>query len=236
MTYTTTYHRHIDGLRAISVLSVIFYHFGQPLFSGGYVGVDIFFVISGFLITKLILSELENTGTFNFKRFYIRRMRRLIPALLATLVGSLLCAAILYSPEQLSAFGKSLSSAILSVSNILFWTESGYFDADSHLKPLLHTWSLSVEEQFYLFWPAILVFFIGAQRNHSKIIYTLLFIGFFSFILNAIWVNGNFDSDYKSTIFYLTPFRIFELTLGALAIFIASRLPSGTCQPGVAIF
>lgn len=220
MTAATKYQRHIDGLRAISVLSVIFYHFGSSTFSGGYVGVDVFFVISGFLITRLILNEIDDTGDFNFKRFYIRRMRRLFPALLATLACSLVCAIVLFSPEQFQAFGKSLAAAIFSVSNILFWSESGYFDADSHLKPLLHTWSLSVEEQFYLFWPAMLWLFTRKSKYYLRA-YVLGAIGIASLSLNHVWVVGNFDTEYASSIFFLTPFRIFELTLGAMAIFVA---------------
>jgi len=225
MTASTKYQSHIDGLRGISVLSVIFFHFGQTTFGGGFVGVDVFFVISGFLITRLILEEIDDTGGFDFKRFYIRRMRRLFPALLATLVVSLVFAIVLFSPERFQEFGRSFAAAALSVSNILFWTESGYFDADSHLKPLLHTWSLSVEEQFYLFWPALLWIITQKTKCYLRA-YMLGAIGIISLTLNHIWVVGNFDAEYASTIFYLTPFRIFELALGAMAIFVVPLFAS----------
>ncbi|RLA49202.1 MAG: hypothetical protein DRQ97_01665 [Gammaproteobacteria bacterium] len=224
MSNSYKYQRHIDGLRAVAVLSVVFYHFDLPSFGGGFVGVDVFFVISGYLITKLITEEISQTGDFDFKRFYIRRMRRLFPALAVTFLASLILATALFSPERFQAFGRSLSAAVFSVSNILFWTESGYFDADSHLKPLLHTWSLSVEEQFYLIWPALLWFF--AQRSGSgSQFYVLAIVGVGSFGLNYLWVSGHFDAQYASTIFYLTPFRIFELVIGAMAIFAAPLFP-----------
>jgi peptidoglycan/LPS O-acetylase OafA/YrhL len=219
------YQRHIDGLRAVAVLCVVFYHYGQSVFSGGFVGVDVFFVISGYLISNLILGELSDTGDFNFKRFYIRRIRRLFPALVVTLTLSLIFSVALFSPEQLQNYGRSLAAAVFSVSNIQFWLESGYFDNDSHLKPLLHTWSLSVEEQFYLFWPAILWFFARGS-NQLRQFLVLATLGGASFGLNYFWVHGQFDSEFNSTIFYLTPFRIFELVLGGMAIFVRRLVPS----------
>jgi peptidoglycan/LPS O-acetylase OafA/YrhL len=224
MSSSQKYQRHIDGLRAVAVLSVIFYHFGQTTFSGGFVGVDVFFVISGYLITGLILNEIQQTGSFRFGRFYIRRMRRLFPAMAVTFLVTAVVAANLFSPEAFQAFGRSLAAAVFSVSNILFWTESGYFDADSHHKPLLKTWSLSVEEQFYLIWPALLWLF---TRNRGQLarFCVLATAGLASFWLNHLWVTGQFDAQYASAIFYLTPFRIFELVIGAMALFIAPWLP-----------
>jgi peptidoglycan/LPS O-acetylase OafA/YrhL len=214
------YQRHVDGLRAVAVLCVVFYHLGHRWFRGGYVGVDVFFVISGFLITRLILDEIYDTSSFSFKRFYIRRMRRLFPALSATLVVSLGLAIALFSPEQFQRFGRSLAAAALSVSNVLFWTESGYFDVDSHLKPLLHTWSLGVEEQFYLFWPAFL-WLVTRSTKRSWHPYVLASVGLGSLLLNQIWVGGKFDVAYVSSIFFLTPFRMFELCMGAMALYAA---------------
>ena len=219
------YQRHIDGLRAVAVLSVIFYPYNFPFFPGGFVGVDVFFVISGYLITSLILNETSRTGTFDFKRFYIRRMRRLFPALAVTLLVSLVCAWVMFAPDRLQAFGRTLTAAVFSVSNIVFWLESGYFDTASHLKPLLHTWSLSVEEQFYLVWPALL-WLASRWSPKASHIYLLGVVGLMSFSLNFIWVWGNFDADYSSSIFFLTPFRIFELVMGAMVIFIAPHFPA----------
>ena len=167
MSSAAKYQRHVDGLRAVAVLAVILYHFSHRWFRGGYVGVDVFFVISGYLITRLILDEAYQTGRFDFRRFYVRRMRRLLPALFATLGISLALAIALFSPEQFQRFGRSLVAATLSCSNILFWTESGYFDVDAHMKPLLHTWSLGVEEQFYLFWPAFL-WFVASRTDRRR--------------------------------------------------------------------
>jgi len=163
------YQRHIDGLRALAVLSVVFYHYGQPWFGGGYVGVDVFFVISGYLITNLIIGEISSTGDFSFKRFYIRRLRRLFPALAVTLILCLPLALALFSPVQLQDFGRALAAAVFSVSNILFWQESGYFDPMTHMRPLLHTWSLAVEEQYYLLWPALLWFLTRGHGTRRRI-------------------------------------------------------------------
>lgn len=214
------YQRHVDGLRALAVFAVVFYHFGQPAFRGGYVGVDVFFVISGYLITGLITAEIADTGHFGFRRFYARRVRRLFPAMLATLVVSLLCALVLFSPTQIQRFGSSLAATALSVSNIYFWSEAGYFDVSSNLKPLLHTWSLAVEEQFYLVWPA-LIWLLFRRGSRGAGIATLLLIGLASLALNLVWIHGEFDEEASSTIFYLTPFRIFEFVLGAMGIYLA---------------
>ena len=216
-----TYLRHVDGLRAVAVLSVILYHFSVPYTPGGYAGVDVFFVISGFLITRLIYGEVRETGGFDFARFYIRRMRRLFPALFVTLAATFCFAALVLSPSVFDQFGSSVAAAMASVSNILFWLQSGYFDADSHLKPLLHTWSLSVEEQFYLVCPAFLWLVMGRLRvGRRALIGALVVVGIISVALNYIWVNGAFDANFRYTIFFLTPFRVFEFVIGGLGIFL----------------
>ena len=224
------YRPDIDGLRAIAVLSVLFYHLDEALLTGGYVGVDVFFVISGYLITKLIFKELSETGTFSFKNFYIRRVRRLFPALFATLALSLIAAAWLMSPTHLVDFGKSAVASILSVSNIYFWSEAGYFDSQSQLKPLLHTWSLSVEEQFYLLWPAILTGLFLLRRK-GLIVGFLLVMGAASLALNlyvfaeqaelAAWFGRSDNQasfNAQSTAFYWLPFRVFEFAIGAILV------------------
>ena len=142
------YRPEIDGLRAIAVLPVIFFHAGFSSFSGGYVGVDIFFVISGYLITSIILADLDS-NTFSFGRFYERRVKRLFPAIFLMILISLVPAYFLLFPPDLRDFFQSIAFISFFSSNVLFWLESGYFEAASELKPFLHTWSLAVEEQFY---------------------------------------------------------------------------------------
>jgi peptidoglycan/LPS O-acetylase OafA/YrhL len=212
---------HVDGLRALAVLSVIFFHFGIPGFSGGYIGVDIFFVISGFLITRIIVAEIELTGHFSFINFYKRRVRRLFPALLFVLILTSLAALLLFTPENLVQYGGSLASAALSVSNVLFWYESGYFDAASHLKPLLHTWSLSVEEQFYMVWPLLLLL----MASKSKKIAAIITLGAVSFALNYYYVNAA-QPGFESVLFFLTPFRVFEFSFGAICVYLEKNYPA----------
>jgi len=149
------YRPEIDGLRAVAVVPVVLFHAGLPGVSGGFVGVDVFFVISGFLITSILLNDIE-TGRFSLMRFYERRARRILPALFVVILCCLPFAWAWMLPHELVAFGKSIAATALFSSNILFWRETGYFAAASELKPLLHTWSLAVEEQYYLFFPVAL--------------------------------------------------------------------------------
>ncbi|OWK18930.1 hypothetical protein AJ88_46525 [Mesorhizobium amorphae CCBAU 01583] len=145
------YRPDIDGLRAFAVSAVVLFHAGFSTLSGGYVGVDVFFVISGYLITKIVVERVR-AGTFSFSDFYARRARRLFPALFSTIFVTFVCAAFIQGPEDFRSFSGSAAMAILSLSNVYFWMQSGYFDAAATTKPLLHTWSLGVEEQFYLIW------------------------------------------------------------------------------------
>lgn len=212
------YRPDIDGLRAIAVLGVVFYHLGLKQFSGGFIGVDIFFVISGFLITRLILNALEE-GAFSFSQFYARRARRLFPALFFTLALSALLATILFVPQDLERFGGALLHSILSVSNFYFWSEASYFGAHASVKPLLHTWSLSVEEQFYLVWPLLFCLLI----KHCKVVFTALVIaalgalGFY-FAVQAIQQD-------PEAVFYLAPYRVFEFSIGALMVWLVAYQP-----------
>lgn len=202
------YRPEIDGLRCLAVIGVLLCHFKIRFFSGGFAGVDVFFVISGYLITGMILRDIE-LGRFNFKSFYLRRARRLLPALYFTLFGSLLVAALIFSPERMQGFSRSLIAAALSVSNFLFWSEAGYFDAASNLKPLLHTWSLGVEEQFYLFWPLMLVLM---ARWKASLLPTLL-------LLFGLSLAANYACQaHSSAIFFLLPFRVFEFAIGGLVV------------------
>ena len=150
------YRPEIDGLRALAVLPVIFHHAGFGLFSGGFVGVDVFFVISGYLITTIIHQEIV-AGTFSLLTFYERRIRRIIPALFLVSIVCLPFAWAWLMPIELKDFGQSLIAVNLFASNILFWLEIDYFAPEAELKPLLHTWSLAVEEQFYVFFPLLLL-------------------------------------------------------------------------------
>ena len=151
-----TYRREIDGLRALAVLPVIFFHAGFDWFRGGFVGVDVFFVISGYLITTVILAE-QAAGTFSLVRFYERRARRILPALFFMLALTTAGAWVFLLPADLKAFAQSLTAVVAFYSNVLFAGQSGYFDTAAELKPLLHTWSLAVEEQFYLLFPVLLL-------------------------------------------------------------------------------
>ncbi len=224
------YRPDIDGLRAIAVGSVVLYHLDESLVTGGFVGVDIFFVISGYLITKLIYGELSSSGTFSFKNFYLRRVRRLFPALLATFLFCFVCSYFLFPPAYLTEFGQSLIAALFSVSNIFFWSVAGYFDSESSLKPLLHTWSLSVEEQFYLIWPAVLVGLFSLNKQRLIPIFVLS-MGLVSWLLNEVVFSqqasisawfGTQDNqsvlNVPSTVFYWLPFRVFEFAIGAILV------------------
>ena len=151
------YRADIDGLRALAVLPVLLFHAGLSQFSGGYIGVDIFFVISGYLITSIIVVELER-DRFTILGFYERRIRRIFPALFTVIFFSVLVAHFLMLPNEYKDFGQSVFSTTFFFSNVLFWIEAGYFDAESLMKPLLHTWSLAVEEQYYIFYPPLLIF------------------------------------------------------------------------------
>jgi peptidoglycan/LPS O-acetylase OafA/YrhL len=211
----TAYLPHIDGLRGLAVLVVILFHLDIHHLTGGYIGVDVFFVISGFLITRLINREIDVSTTIDFRRFYVRRIRRLFPALIIVFAASWLASNALFFGSQLESFGKSLASATLSVSNLHFWSESGYFDAATATKPLLHTWSLSVEEQFYMIWPPMLIVFsrFGRDRN---LLYSAVAV--LSIFLNLVWIHGEVEPKYASTTFFFTPFRCYEFMIGSFAV------------------
>ncbi|HEV2900336.1 MAG TPA: acyltransferase family protein [Pseudaminobacter sp.] len=212
------YRPEIDGLRAIAVLIVMFFHFGVPGFSGGFVGVDVFFVISGYLITRLIYREIAATGEFRFFDFYVRRMRRLFPALACVLVVSSLSAVVVFSPEHLKGFARELMTAVPSVSNIFYFSESGYFDIDKHFKALLHTWSLGVEEQFYLAWPVFL--FLALKLGRKAFLTALIACSVTSLVAAEVWPN-------RSAAFFLTPFRVFEFGIGAGLVWLEKYAKQG---------
>lgn len=198
----------VDGLRALAVLVVVLFHAQLPWFGGGFVGVDVFFVISGYLITGLLVSDLE-TQRFSIARFDERRIRRIFPALLVVLVAAAVCAWFWLLPDDLRRFGASLAAMALFVSNMLFWSEAGYFDGPSESKPLLHTWSLSVEEQFYVLFPPLLaLLFRYGQRTRAAFIVGGALL---SFILSVVAVERAPGAAY-----YLAPTRVWELLHGSV--------------------
>jgi peptidoglycan/LPS O-acetylase OafA/YrhL len=202
----TTYRPDIDGLRAIAVLSVVLCH-AELFVPGGYVGVDVFFVVSGFLITSLILKELEQ-GTFSLRDFWERRVRRIVPALLAVTAVTLLAGWFLLLPDGYRLLGESAASLMLLGSNIHFWLKTGYFDPAAGERPLLHTWSLAVEEQFYLVMPLLLL--LLARRGRRALL--LLAI---PALASFAWSVHGIARDPGAT-FYLLPTRAWELLVGAL--------------------
>jgi peptidoglycan/LPS O-acetylase OafA/YrhL len=205
------YRPEIDGLRAIAVLGVLFFHCGFLSFSGGYVGVDVFFVISGYLITKNISISLVDE-TFSFRRFYLARLRRLYPALLATVAGTLFFASFLFTPPLLAKLAASAVASVMAFSNIYFWQEVGYWDLEVSLKPLLHIWSLSVEEQFYFVWP-LLLWVASRMRAPRVVIPAVVAICGIASLCAA--------SDFgRASTFYWMPLRAFEFAIGASIIWL----------------
>ena len=205
------YRAEIDGLRALAVLPVILFHAGFEWFSGGFVGVDVFFVISGYLITTIIISEMAE-GKFSIVNFYERRARRILPALFFVMAACLPFAWLWLTPTDLKYFGQSLVAVSTFSSNILFWSESGYFDNAAELKPLLHTWSLAVEEQYYILFP---IFLMLTWRLGIKWVLILLSGVFFISLGVAQW--GAYNS--PPAAFFLLPTRGWELLIGVFAAF-----------------
>ncbi len=217
------YRREIDGLRAVAVLPVILFHAGVETFGGGFVGVDVFFVISGYLITSIILKE-QQAGTFSIIRFYERRARRILPALFLVALFCIPLSWMWLLPEDLKSFGKSLIAVPTFTSNILFARESDYFAPVAELKPLLHTWSLAVEEQFYVFFPILLILAHKWRKVSAGVLIAV--IGVASLGL-AQWGL----STYPKVAFYFLPTRAWELMIGALiAVYVlrqnAKKVPS----------
>ncbi len=202
------YRREINGIRALAVVSVILFHAGFTAFSGGFFGVDIFFVISGYLITKLIAEELEN-GTFSLLNFYERRVRRIIPALLFVMLCTLPFAWFWMIPQDLEDFSRSLISIPFFLSNFLFYSTSDYFSTSSEFKPLIHTWSLAVEEQYYILFPLFLMFIWKLGKKWS--IFLLSIIAIASFIIAK---NNSLTKPLFA--FYMLQSRAFEILIGSI--------------------
>ena len=218
------YRAEIDGLRAIAVVPVILFHASVQPFSGGYIGVDIFFVISGYLITSILLSELEREE-FSLLRFYERRARRILPALFFVMAASLPLAWLWLLPSDMKDFSRSLVAVPLFSSNFLFWLEDDYWSPESELKPLLHTWSLGVEEQFYILFP---LFLVWAWKKGGKFtLLAIVLIGLAS-LLASQWMAHH----YPKANFFLLPSRAWELALGACLAYYLAHQRSGTPVSG----
>jgi peptidoglycan/LPS O-acetylase OafA/YrhL len=214
------YRPEIDGLRAFAVLPVIFFHAGFPSFSGGFVGVDVFFVISGYLITSIISAELDK-GSFTLAKFYERRARRILPALFFVMFASMPAAWLIMMPHQLQDFGQALVATSLYVSNILFWLKSDYFAPAAELNPLLHTWSLAVEEQYYIFYPLMLM--LLWSRGKKIVLATVFALGVASLTFSE-WASFN----YPSANFFLLTSRAWELMVGGiLGLAVFRRISAG---------
>src|SRR5688572_2639297 len=178
------YRREIDALRGIAVLIVLFYHASIPFFEGGFVGVDVFFVISGYLITSILIEDFDQ-GRFSIIRFYERRARRIFPALFATILVSGLAASLIFLPPEFELFAASAIAATFFGSNFLFLSETGYFETAVELKPLLHTWSLGIEEQFYIVFP--LIVYCGHRwAGKERLIVIVALLALVSFIANLL--------------------------------------------------
>jgi peptidoglycan/LPS O-acetylase OafA/YrhL len=202
------YRPDIDGLRGVAIASVLLFHAGVPGLASGFVGVDIFFVISGYLITSIILGACE-TGSFDFEHFYQRRVRRIFPALFVVLSACIVPAYVLLPPSELRVFAASLLSAVFFGSNFYFWSKTGYFDAPADTHPLLHTWSLAIEEQFYLIFPILLV--IAVRRFRDRLGGVLVGIAGVSLAVGVVLAVKNPDAA-----FYFSPARIWELLVGSI--------------------
>ncbi|KQW83012.1 acyltransferase family protein [Brevundimonas sp. Root1279] len=200
------YRPEVDGLRAVAVVSVILFHTGLGIATGGYVGVDIFFVISGYLISAIILREI-NQGSFSFLGFYERRIRRIFPALFVTLIATSVASWIILPPDQLQTYAQSLVATTGFASNIFFWLKSGYFGGDAELYPLLHMWSLSVEEQYYIAFPFLAIVAGWGRR-------WLLDALMAAALLGSFWLCVDYAPREQMMAFFLTPMRAWELLFG----------------------
>jgi peptidoglycan/LPS O-acetylase OafA/YrhL len=219
-----TFRPEIAGLRAIAVVSVVLFHLKVSGFEGGFVGVDEFFVISGFLISRGILRELDK-GRFSLAQFYIRRTRRIYPALIVTVIATYVVGAFWCAPLMFLDLAKECTHALLSIANIQYWRESHqYFAPNSEELAMLHCWSLSVEEQFYLVWPLFLVWCYRAKRVREAVLLTTLA----SFAAAVIFARID-----ASAVFFLMPFRIFEFGCGAIFLFLEERPRTKSVREGL---
>jgi len=217
------YRADIDGLRAIAILSVVIFHAFPQWLPGGFVGVDVFFVISGFLISSIIFENLEQ-NSFSYYDFYARRIKRIFPALILVFVTSYAVGWYLLLPDEYKQLGKHIAGGVGFVSNLVLWDEAGYFDKASEAKPLLHLWSLGIEEQFYIFWPLLLGV---VWKYRLNFLFTTLCIAVASFLVNIFNVGDNLVAA-----FYSPLSRFWELMIGGVLAYLTlhrpQHLPSNT--------
>jgi peptidoglycan/LPS O-acetylase OafA/YrhL len=228
MHYRLVHRNHIDGLRAIAVLGVVLIHFRAEWLPGGFLGVDVFFVISGYLISKALYHDVSS-GTFSLTQFYEKRARRIIPALVAVTAATAAAAYFILLPQELVEFAKSVLATALFGTNILFYATSDYFAPAANQIPLLHYWSLAVEEQFYVFFPLLVL----ATRNWPRrsFLFLLLALSMAS-LVGAQWMLARDPS----AAFYLLPFRVFELAIGCLLALPSVKFPRKSMLGGGAVF
>jgi peptidoglycan/LPS O-acetylase OafA/YrhL len=207
-----TYRPDIDGLRAIAILLVIIFHAFPKFLRGGFIGVDIFFVISGYLITSIIIKDQSNDN-FNLLHFYKRRIKRIFPSLIIVLIFCIVAGWFVLLSNEYELLGKHIFASSIYISNFILQSEAGYFDTDSELKPLLHLWSLAIEEQFYLIFP---LFLILGKRFYINSIYIILICLVFSFLANVTQIN-----DKPTEVFYFPIFRSWELLVGSLIAYLS---------------
>ena len=207
----------IEGLRGIAVLIVVLFHCGIPGFSGGFVGVDVFFVLSGYLITGLLVAEIQKTSRLSLLRFYARRVRRLLPASALNLVVTLLIGAVVLAPQELTDAGRAARATALYLSNIFFAINAAdYFAPDVKSNPMLHTWSLAVEEQFYLFWPLLILLGLRSLRSMKALVTVLTGLTIVS-LGTSVWFTAN-EGTFA---FYQLPARAWEFGIGGLAVLLS---------------
>jgi peptidoglycan/LPS O-acetylase OafA/YrhL len=208
--HSISYRPEIDGLRALAILPVVLFHAFPNLLPGGFTGVDIFFVISGYLITSILLKDIQ-AGTYSIKTFYARRIRRIFPALIVVLIASLVFGWVMLTPEEYQRLGKHTAGGVGFIANFMFLKEVGYFDAAADTKPLLHLWSLGIEEQFYIVWPILLAFIL---KKSWSLWWVIIVLGCTSFLLNISRIAID-----PSTVFYSPLTRSWELALGAFVAY-----------------
>ena len=222
----TSYRPDIDGLRAVAVLLVLLFHFDLGV-SGGFIGVDVFFVISGFLITEVIRNSI-NAKRFSFSDFYARRLLRLHPALIVTVGLSLAAGFLLMDPASFKGLAEAAKYSIFSASNFYFWQNQGYFDASAQTNPLLHTWSLAAEWQFYVVWPFII--WAALKLSDKFLIGLLIAMTVTSLIASQLMLSVD-----SAAAYFMMPFRVFELSMGGLLVFIHSKRINPNIEAGILI-